>query len=380
MNDVDYVRLGDIADLEIGFAFKSGGFTRESSGIRLLRGENIAPGRTRWDRTEAWPASDPINDRYSLREGDVVLAMDRPWIEGGLKFARIRQPDLPAYLVQRVARLRAKDCNDQGYLACVVASKEFTQHVVTVQTGTSIPHISGRQIIDFRLPRHTFEEQRAISEVLGALDDKIAANTKLARSVTSLAESYFRRSMGHGTHATTLGDVLSLEYGKSLATSSRIPGPVDVYGSGGITGTHAAALCSHPGVIVGRKGTAGAVHWSHRSFFPIDTTFYVTPKREAVSQIFCYFLLRTLRLDEMNNDSAVPGLNRNEAHATKFMLPPDSALYEFTETATELFEVSAQVERENEILTSTRDALLPQLMSGNLHVKHVEELLVQAGV
>ena len=38
------------------------------------------------------------------KKGDVILAMDRPWIEAGLKWAFVRESDLPAFLVQRVAR------------------------------------------------------------------------------------------------------------------------------------------------------------------------------------------------------------------------------------------------------------------------------------
>ena len=82
----------------------------------------------------------------------------------------------------------------------------------------------------------------------------------------------------------------------------------------------------------------------------------------------------------MNNDSAVPGLNRNKAHATRIMLPPESTLKAFTETASDLFEVSAQVETENQTLAATREALLPQLMSGKLGVKDAEKVLEDAGV
>lgn len=223
-------------------------------------------------------------------------------------------------------------------------------------------------------------EQRAIAEVLGALDNKIAANTKLAATSMRLAETYFRRTVHLATDERALGEVLSLEYGKSLPTSSRVAGLVDVYGSGGITGSHNEALCPDPGVVVGRKGTAGAIHWSHRPFFPIDTTFYVVPSHHAVSQVFCYFLLQTLGLDEMNNDSAVPGLNRNQAHASRIMLPSESALHEFTELATKLFCTAAQAERGNSTLVLTRNALLPHLMSGKLRVKDAEKVLEDAGV
>ena len=53
--------------------------------IRLLRGDNIIPGNIRWDHVKKWPANDTEDyERYWLGEGDVVLAMDRPWMKAAL--------------------------------------------------------------------------------------------------------------------------------------------------------------------------------------------------------------------------------------------------------------------------------------------------------
>ena len=56
-----------------------------------------------------------------------------------------------------------------------------------------------------------------------------------------------------------LGDILEFRYGKSLPDRERKTGDIPVYGSGGIGGYHNKALISGPGVIVGRKGSVGAV-------------------------------------------------------------------------------------------------------------------------
>lgn len=99
-------------------------------------------------------------------------------------------------------------------------------------------------------------------------------------------------------------DLLELKYGKGLKKSERIEGHYPVYGSGGINGYHNSYLVEGPGVIVGRKGTVGTVFWESKSFFPIDTTFYVVPRKNIPLQ-FCYYLLKGLGLDTMNTDAAV---------------------------------------------------------------------------
>ncbi len=91
-----HTHLGDVTDLLTGFPFKSEHYVEDLSAPRLLRGDNVAQGVLRWDGAKRWPTNG-ANDvvPYQLREGDVILAMDRPWIEAGLKYASVRSSDLP---------------------------------------------------------------------------------------------------------------------------------------------------------------------------------------------------------------------------------------------------------------------------------------------
>ena len=185
--------LGNHVDLLTGFPFKSDSYTENGDSIRLVRGDNVVQGRLRWDGAKRWP-SNQLGDfeRYLLKPGDVVLAMDRPWIEAGLKYAQIRAEDAPSLLVQRVARFRAKEDLDQGFLFYLVGSLAFTAHVLSIQTGTAVPHISGGQIAEFKFLLPPLPEQRAIAGVLGSLDDKIEQNRRTAAAVERLARATFR--------------------------------------------------------------------------------------------------------------------------------------------------------------------------------------------
>ncbi len=144
------MRLGDAADMLVGFAFKSGGFLdAEADGIRLVRGDNVQQGYIRWgDKTKKWPATGREEfERYQLAEGDVILAMDRPIVGDGLKMAWIRTEDLPALLVQRVCRLRGKPgIALTDFIRYVLAAPAFSAHIHRITTGANIPHISGKDI------------------------------------------------------------------------------------------------------------------------------------------------------------------------------------------------------------------------------------------
>src|SRR5690349_16431041 len=106
MGEWNIVRLGDVTNIATGYPFKSEKYIEDSNAPRLLRGDNIVQGTLRWDGVKRWPTSDLDGlDNYWLQEGDIVLAMDRPWIEAGLKYSEMRESDLPALLVQRVTRI-----------------------------------------------------------------------------------------------------------------------------------------------------------------------------------------------------------------------------------------------------------------------------------
>lgn len=182
--------LGNEVELLVGYAFKSSGYVDTDESIRLLRGDNIVQGSIRWDGAKRWPTSDADNYvRFALREGDVVLAMDRPWVKAGLKRALLQAVDVPALLVQRTACLRAGARLDGRYLFQLISTNAFSQHLLAVQTGMGVPHISGQQIKDFSFALPPLVEQRRILDELEALQSQIQRLESLySRKVAALDE------------------------------------------------------------------------------------------------------------------------------------------------------------------------------------------------
>jgi len=174
------IRLRFCAELLPGFAFKSEGFTTDGDDVPLLRGINVCPGRLDWTETVRWSKAEVKNfRRYELRNGDIVMGMDRPWISEGMRVARVRESDLPCLLLQRVARIRATSRLHQDYLELLVSSRLFTSYFEPILTGVSVPHISPDQILDcsFRLPpldvqAATCEQLRSEFRVLSATSQK----------------------------------------------------------------------------------------------------------------------------------------------------------------------------------------------------------------
>ena len=118
--------------------------------------------------------------------------------------------------------------------------------------------------------------------------------------------------------------VCTLEYGTSLPKKKRVDGPYPVMGSNGISGYHSEYLIEGPGIVVGRKGSAGEVKYVENNFFPIDTTYYVKlVDPENTNILYIYHLLKSLDLPNLREGAGIPGLNRNDVYSKhKLPLPP----------------------------------------------------------
>lgn len=187
-------KLQNVVKLHTGFPFKSNEYSTDGAGYPLLRGDNIVQGFFRWEDVKRWPISNLTSkhNNYFLEEGDIVLAMDRPWIEAGLKFAQVSQGDLPCLLVQRVSCIRASTQVDQNFLRYLIASYSFVEYIKQVQTGTAVPHISGKQILDFEFKLPPYSIQKNIGSTLRNLDDKILHNKKINQTIEQMAQALFK--------------------------------------------------------------------------------------------------------------------------------------------------------------------------------------------
>lgn len=249
----------------------------------------------------------------------------------------------------------------------------------SLDSGSAIPSTARADFYTVRVAFPPVGAQRAIGALLGSVDDKIAANERLLTAVDALCAAEYQRLADSAATVVGLGDLVELRYGKALPRLDRVPGPIPVYGSSGVTGTHDQALASGPGIILGRKGTVGSVHWSRGDFFPIDTTFYLVPITEQIPLEYLYFALRNLRLDARNSDSAVPGLNRDDASRCPLRVPDSARLARFAARVRPLFELAHRTRAESDRLATLGATLRPELIAGRVRVRDVDETLTPPG-
>ena len=172
-----------------GFPFDSRQYAE--CGVNICGGLIIMPQKINWNDCKHWSCVEGY-EAYLLQENDIVIALDRPWISEGFKIALVDKEHLPALLIQRTARIRATDIN-QNYLMYCFLLGGFDIHCNI--TGSLVPHISLKDIRSFliMLPPRELQDafssfieitQQAIRNVCGSLK-------KMETLKKSLMQEYF---------------------------------------------------------------------------------------------------------------------------------------------------------------------------------------------
>ena len=262
------------------------------------------------------------------------------------------------------------------FLTYYFKSREGQFQLLANANQTGVPSLAQpvSYLKSVSVPLPPLPEQRAIVGVLSSLDDKVDLLNQQNRTLEAMAEAIWRKMFieeaDPGWKKGKLRDLVKLYYGKGLREKDRVAGIYPVLGSNGIVGQHDKYLVKGPGIVIGRKGTLGTVHYVEEDFFPIDTTFYIKSQTNPGKLFFEYFLLREFAFEDMSSDSAVPGLNREIAESLECLIPKIESISDFNYSCDSFFEMKLANEMHITTLSQLRDTLLPKLMSGQVGVKY----------
>ena len=405
-------KLADCVDLLAGYPFKSQHFTDKHTDIALVKGENVSQGCILWAISKRWPTSDWAKmQKFQLHPGDVVVAMDRPWIPAGLKWAYIRESDPKALLVQRCARLRSITGRlDQDFLRFVVGSPGFEDYVKPITTGVNVPHISGQQILDYEFTLPPAAVQHRIAGILSAYDDLIENNQRRIKILEEMARSLYRewfvhfRFPGHDKVKkvpSSLGPIPQYWEVKSVAESFEISGggtpsrkepeywdngtiqwysPSDLTGAGTMfmddsseritekgLGESSARLFPARSVMLTSRATIGAI--AINSYQACTNQGFITCLPNE--RVPLYFLFHWLKesvptFQRMASGATFKEISRGVFKTIDFLQPPAKLTHGFESIVAPVTEQILMLERKNQNLRRTRDLLLPRLLSGQI--------------
>jgi type I restriction enzyme S subunit len=117
-----------------------------------------------------------------------------------------------------------------------------------------------------------------------------------------------------------LGDAVTFQRGFDITKNEQSEGVIPIVSSSGVSSFHNQWKTKGPGVVIGRKGTLGTVHYLKGNFWPHDTTLWVKDFKGNNPRFISYFL-KPLHLENFDTGSSNPTLNRNHIHKIKVIFP-----------------------------------------------------------
>ncbi|MGI5450263.1 restriction endonuclease subunit S [Streptomyces sp. CA-243310] len=270
-----------------------------------------------------------------------------------------------------------------------------------------VPSVSERQVAALPVPLPSVEEQRHIADFLDAETVRIDQLRRKFNRQRDLLVERERASLPLGVAGARLGEgsvdtglpwlpsmhpraqlvplirLLQLQRGADLTDDQRRPGEVPVVTTAGPNGWHDIALASGPGVVIGRYGSVGNVHWVDDSYWPHNTTLYVK-NFNGNDPRYCYHVLRSLPYEMEQARAAVPGVNRNDLHRNAVVLLPRDLQLRVARLLdsdmTRLASAFERIRRADALLAERRQALITAAVTGQFDVSTASGRNVTDGV
>lgn len=327
------------------------------------------------------------------RVGDVLLTTEAPL---GVT-ARLDRDDVA--LAQRLLTLRGKaDVLDTGYLYYYLRSPIGQGKLLERQTGTTVTGIKQSEFRKIEISLPDFETQRKIASVLELLDDKIRVNIQANDIIEQQIEAMLMDYIDDDdTQIAKLGEYLYIKGRigwKGLKKDEYLPvsGYRIINGEtltkSGIDWNKAGYISEERyvespeimlqvgDILLSKDGTIGKIGYVDSLQMPTSVASGIfvirNEKPEIISTIFIYYLLRSRLFDAFitarTEGSVIPHLYQKDFMEFEFPLPSPMRMKEFGKMATPLFEQIFENLNENKKLSSIRDSLIPELISGRLDI------------
>ncbi|MDD5052105.1 MAG: restriction endonuclease subunit S [Sulfuricurvum sp.] len=314
------------------------------------------------------------------------------------------------------------NCLDNRYLYYILTSESLTAHSIQTSKGTKMPRGDKQALLNYEINLPSLPKQQRIANILSILDDKIALNREMNKTLEAMAQAIFKSwfvdfepfkegafveselgMIPKGWEVKTIEDVCDFQNGYAFKSKEMSEDPTDSYKvfkmgnikkGGGLNKTGSKDyfpknLSSKLDRYLVKKGDLlmcmtdmkdNVALLGHTALMDEDDIFILNQRvglirskdKSIANYPFLYILTNSenfiMDLRKRANSGVQVNLSTAEIKKTKFVLPPKQVHEEFDKLALSLQEKIFKLEQENETLSTLRDTLLPKLLSGEIEI------------
>lgn len=285
--------------------------------------------------------------------------------------------EVEACLGRRMALLRPnRSVVDSRFLLYFYLSPTFQRTIATHTIhGATVPRIGLATMPNWQVEIPGLSVQHAIAEILGALDDKISANDRAIGKLEELSVAEYRRELGRGVRLVEVDSIAEFHNRRRIPLSAKQRqerlGDVPYYGAAGCIGSVDAAIFNEPLVLVGEDGSVirgdgkPVVQYIWGPAW-VNNHAHVLTGRSVPTELL-RIGIECANVAHLVTGAVQPKLSMGKLKSLTISLPVEHSLLDIS--LTRLAASVRGLSDENRRLASTRDELLPLLMSGRIRVK-----------
>lgn len=402
------VKLGDVCDIQHGFAFKGEFFSdTETEWILITPGNFAIGGGFVGKKLKYYQDVRNFQDRYILEPGDLLITMTDLSKNGDTLGYPLLVPELPNKKFlhnQRIGKVVLKSGEvDKRFLYYLFCTSKYHHSVLATATGSTVKHTAPKRILDLAFQIPSLSEQHRISSVLSLFDQKIELNTQIDQDLEEMAQALFRSwfidfepfqegefveselgPIPKGWKVTSLDQIADFTNGLAMQKyrptgDQAIPVIKIRELSQGFTNSHSDKatpdlnpkyIVNDGDVLFSWSGTLLVKVWCGGVGGLNQHIFKVTSDR--YEKWFYYYWLRhhLHRFKRIAEDKATTmgHIKRKDLSESKVVIPDLQSYRKISEIMNKIFQKRINIQLETNGLKTIRDILLPKFMSGEIRV------------
>lgn len=389
--------MGDVAEVQNGYAFKSSDF--KDSGIPIIKIKNVSSGKLQMFEVDYYQSSIDELEKFIIEKDDILIAMtgshvNQPSSMVG-KVARYNLNSI-ALLNQRVGKIYSIDSTilNEDFLFYFLKQNDVTYELALNAGGSANQaNISPELIKSLDIFLFPLQEQCAIASVLSSLDDKIDLLHRQNKTLEAMAETLFRQwfveEADEGWEEKPLSFYGEIICGKtpSKRIQSYFNGNIpfikipDMHGNVFIFDTDDSLTeegkqsqlnktLPPKSICVSCIATVGLVSLNAKESQTNQQINSIVPYED----FYRYYIYLTMNsyndlLNAMaSGGTATPNLNTGDFSKIKVLYPDKSLLIKFHDEVEPFFDKIYYNQSQILTLEKLRDTLLPNLMNGEARI------------
>lgn len=377
-------KLSDIADFNPRETIKKGAVAKKIS-MDVLRP---------FYRDIPYYVEECFSSGTKFRNGDTIMARITPCLENGktAQVSILNDGEVGFGSTEYIVFRAKEGTANKDYLYYLVCSPEVREPAIKSMVGSS-----GRQRVQTDVVKNLeidvppLVDQEKIGLFLKSFDDKIALNDKINKNlleqVTALYKHRFielqpfNGTMPDDWHLGTVSEITELHDSKRIPLSSReradlakiypyygatsVMDYVDRYLFDGIY-----LLLGEDGTVVDSKGFP-ILQYVEGKFW-VNNHAHIITGRNGFSVELLYLLFSLTSVQSIVTGAVQPKISQANLNKVPVIIPSEAELKAFDATIQPIFTQIRNLRAENDRLATTRDTLLPKLMSGELDVSDID--------